>query len=425
MVRLALASCGLGLAAITCSPSGPTAANTPIVSATPPSTAVLRDAGPDGASGATAGKAAAPIDAALPAPSRARVVGVTGPRVLVRAEGYDDKAKERVAYYAVVDTRTLCIEETHAFKKLEQARLTWASTRAIVPVKLEEPEVAKELERLRKLGDRFGRRVLDGAVFGDDGRVTAVADARGRLFFAHANGFSLLPQFVRPRSPPAPTVPSGASSAPPDGATAEEEEAPLPWRDESLARTPDGRILFGHPDTSGRECASALDPTLGVAKTLVCVRTRKDGGPSFSASPRGTHVSLVERTPSLNTLLVYPVPATNAPNGAPKALARATSKNLFVVPSSFLEVSVDDEGHSAWEASNDFGTFVHRLAKGKQVWDKDNASLVGFVAEGSPDGKVLVVPSRDFPTPGPSETLEKKACGAFRWGAFDDPSPTL
>ncbi len=353
------------------------------------------------------------------------MVGVTSPRVLVRAEGYDDKTNELVAYYAVVDTQTLCIEETHAFTKLEKARLAWASTRAVVPVKLDEPELAKELERLRKLGERFGQRVLDGAVFGEDGHVVAMADARGRLFHSRANAFSLLPQFVRPNPRPARFSPSGASEAPASPMPSEDEEAPLPWRDESLARTGDGRILFGHMDASGRECAAALDVSSGVAKTLVCVRARKDGGASFSASPRGTHVSLVERTPSLNTLVVYRVPEDNAPNGVPRALARATSKNLFIVPSSFLEVALDDEGHSAWEASNDFGTFVHRLAKGKQVWDKDNASLVGFVAEGAPDGKVLVVPSRDFPSPGPSETIEKKACGAFRWATFDDPSPTL
>lgn len=348
----------------------------------------------------------AELDPSLPVPARARLVANVDTKALLRVIGFDDARGVNIAYYAVVDTASLCIEATRAFPKIAAARENLKE--------LDGAEAKEEAAHVRELAARFGRRTLDGLLFGADGKVALAADARERMHRRDAGGFTPL----GPLAAPNPSARPGSTSAPPPAAF--EDPSMPPLRDDALVVTTDGRVLFGYLEGATKECAAALDPTTGAVTTLVCARVRSDAAPTFAASPRGSTFTLVERTPSLNALVVYRTPPADSPRSTPKVLHRTTATNMFVVPSSFMSPALDDEGETAWESMNDFGLFVNRSAKGKWQWDHDNASLAGVLA----DGRVLLVAEPTPVSPGSSVpwTLEAHRCGAFRIGSFEDTS---
>ena len=300
-------------------------------------------------------------------------MAATRGHTLLAVDGVAANSHDPLRYYVVVDAHDGCIVETHTFEPKEKS--------------------TEERERLRALAARFHRGALGGMAFDSAGAVVLVTDPLGELRWAQGDG--VIPETVR-------------------GAL----ESPAPPRDEALTVRADGRVLFGYREPSGRECAGALNPSTRATRALACVRARSDADPSFSVSPSGRYFALVERMPQQNTLRVYRT--SEDPHASARPILHTSETNLYVVPSSFDHVAVDDDGHVAWDEWNDFGRFASRWLGDKPGWDPQNATTVGFSA----DGKWLVLPDSEYkPRPrvagaAPS-TVGQVACTLIREGLHE------
>jgi hypothetical protein len=436
----------LALLAGACHASSPAPSPTPAQVASTPTGA--RGEIPIAPAAPSAGAALAPgpstLDPETPAPTEARVAAIgSGGRVLLSVKAFrmrplarsvavalgrspgdmDKPIATAFEYLAVLDPRTMCLDEAHVFDALDRARDPNDETLGdgTVAAHLGQGPATRDLARLRAVATTFGTPTVLGIAIGAaegayvTGDPTFVYASRDNRFKEPGWGASHSPL----ASPDGRNVVVSACGSPCGGmysvhvldmSTLKVRRTGSGQVHEGMRWSPDGSTLFfAFDDTTNgmakpkKLCAAALDGKTWHRTTLACF----SGEPGyFAVSPGAKAFAMTaDNAKGQKDVVVFQI--ASAADGSPKAT------ELYRVPGSPIYPIVDDSAAVMWTDNDgpDFHFRVH-VAQGGSVRQIDDAEAVGFL----PEGAILFLPN-DRPSPsGPQIRTVRDVgrCGFFR-----------
>lgn len=360
----------------------------------------------------------AAVDGSLPAPENTTVLGtsadgrallsITATTSVPGPEGTSSSQSYR--YYAVLDARHECLEETA--REDEVLGATRAETDADAMARLQAAPTLAELARLRDLARRFGVRGLGSLVFGDTG-TAAVVEAHGRAYVVRDGQVTRVEAgaaMVHAMSPDGRWAAIGRCGARCRGiyepalldvATGAVRAVPVGNLSNAFW-SPDGELFITYEDRAAQAsgtrqvCLARLAPDAARPTTLHCA-------PSGSTSLYGAVVS--DRARFLAVKLLDP--GTNA--GRLQLYALPGGEEGRTIGAEPMVPDVDDAGQVAWDDVQGPGSTwrVHLVSDGGEEI-VPAAKAAGFLGDGALLLQVV------GPRPPEPATLATAWCGSYR-----------
>ncbi len=365
---------------------------------------------------------------------------------LAQAQAFGMMSMERgsTMYFAVLDARHACIEETLSFDTLDAASATGTVAEALAVLNV--PAVNNEIHHAYTLARRFGLLDLGIVAFGpDEGFV--IVEANNQLYVrsggssAHFTHHPIGTSRRLAASPDGTQIafancgsPCGGSYAPAilDTKTRQVRRFPVGDAHAFYWLKDSGSLLFSYDDQqpgqheSSKVCVGRVAGASERATTVRCFASGVMSDDISAASPSTTFIGL--RLESRRS------PVRVGPHGKVLGASRSVGPSpVFVIlemPSgtesyriavSQISPSMDDRGRVAWDDNllPQFRMRVRVASRGTPEAVLPNARSVGFF----PDGSLLVMPfdqPSQTPLNEPLHTLAEKRCGLFSvWNARD------
>jgi hypothetical protein len=334
-----------------------------------------------------------------------------------------------ISYYAVFDSKTMCIDEVTMPEALRHARVPpdLGTMGPDLSAPFNADPVLRDLAQLRSLALRFGLRALDGVAFGaaENDYVLENDPYLSATKNGHLADLAVGPAHSPAASPDGSVFAFAACGTPCPG------HYPLHLLDAKTRRvrrvdvgdvssdvfasvrwSAAGDTVFYRfaPTKNGLEhatksCVGALDVKTLRKKTLTCL----PGSGAFAMSPGITTFALGSESspPGEDALVVFRLAAAASPGALPSAT------EVFRSPGRAQNVRVDDDSRLMWDDNDghDFHFRVH-IATPRGTEIVENAQLGGSLS----DGSLLLWPN-DQPSDAmpPLGTLASKGrCGIMR-----------